>query len=116
MLDLSKPTPPMKLLDTELSKLVPKLSKLDTPTLTNQGPAPADTVTVTKIAAPARTHTHITPQVTRVEPELKVNKYTVEVPVAVPVPVEREVIVEKHVAKPYPVEVPQPYAVPQPYK
>merc|ERR1711963_809416 len=86
------------------------------PAPTNQGPAPADTVTVTRIAAPVRTHTHITPQVTRVEPELKVNKYTVEVPVAVPVPVEREVIVEKHVAKPYPVEVPQPYAVPQPYK
>merc|ERR1712210_403705 len=57
-----------------------------------------------------------TNQVTRIEPELEVKKYIVEVPVAVPVPVEREVIVEKHVAKPYPVEVPQPYAVPQPYK
>merc|ERR1712039_808966 len=55
-------------------------------------------------------------KVTRIEPELQVNKYTVEVPVAVPVPVEREVVVERHVAKPYPVEVPQPYAVPQPYK
>merc|ERR1711963_771636 len=86
------------------------------PAPTNQGPAPADTVTVTKIAAPVRTHTHITPKVTRIEPELQVNKYTVEVPVAVPVPVEREVIVEKHVAKPYTVEVPQPYAVPKPYK
>merc|ERR1711997_1291862 len=86
------------------------------PAPTNQGPAPADTVTVTKISAPVRTHSVITPQVTRIEPELQVNKYTVEVPVAVPVPVEREVIVEKHVAKPYPVEVPQPYAVPQPYK
>merc|ERR1712111_51736 len=42
-----------------------------------------------------------TPQVKRIEPELQVNKYEVEVPVAVPVPVEREVIVEKHVAKPY---------------
>lgn len=86
------------------------------PAPTNQGPAPADTVTVQKIAAPVRTHTVITPKVTRIEPELQVNKYTVEVPVAVPVPVEREVIVEKHVAKPYAVEVPQPYAVPQPYK
>merc|ERR1712186_63335 len=86
------------------------------PAPTNQGPAPADTVTVTKIAAPVRTHTRITPQVTRIEPEIQVNKYEVEVPVAVPVPVEREVIVEKHVAKPYTVEVPQPYAVPKPYK
>merc|ERR1712172_356051 len=86
------------------------------PAPTNQGPAPADTVTITKIAAPVRTHTVVTPQVTRIEPELNVQKYIVEVPVAVPVPVEREVIVEKHVAKPYPVEVPQPYAVPQPYK
>lgn len=86
------------------------------PPPTNQGAAPADTVTVTKIQAPVRTHTHVTPQVTRVVPELAVNKYTVEIPKPVPVPVEREVIVEKHVAKPYPVEVPQPYAVPQPYK
>merc|ERR1719189_105119 len=86
------------------------------PAPTNQGPAPADTVTITKIAAPVRTHSVITPQVTRIEPELQINKYTVEVPVAVPVPVEREVVVEKHVAKPYPVEVPQPYAGPQPYK
>merc|ERR1712051_590976 len=86
------------------------------PAPTNQGPAPADTVTITKIAAPVRTHTVVTPQVTRIEPELNVQKYIVEVPVAVPVPVEREVIVEKHVANPYPVEVPQPYAVPQPYK
>merc|ERR1712156_493895 len=51
----------------------------------------------------------ITPQVTRIEPELKVNRYEV------PVPVEREVIVDKHVAKPYTVEVEQPYAVPKPY-
>merc|ERR1712086_152089 len=86
------------------------------PAPTNQGPAPADTVTITRIAAPVRTHTVITPQVTRIEPELEVKKYIGEVPVAVPVPVEREVIVLKHVAKPYPVEVPQPYAVPQPYK
>merc|ERR1712141_132151 len=86
------------------------------PAPTNQGPAPADTVTITKIAAPVRTHTVITPQVKRIEPELQVNKYEVKVPVAVPVPVEREVVYERHVAKPYPVEVPQPYAVPQPYK
>merc|ERR1711997_1379405 len=86
------------------------------PAPTNQGPAPADTVTITKIQAPVRTHTVITPQATRIEPEIAVNKYTVEVPVAVPVPVEREVIVQKHVAKPYPVEVAQPYAVPTPYK
>ena len=85
------------------------------PAPTNQGPAPADTVTITKIQAPVRTHTIVTPQVTRIEPELQINKYEVEVPVAVPVPVEREVIVEKHVAKPYTVEVPQPYAVPKPY-
>ena len=65
------------------------------PAPTNQGPAPADTVTVTKIAAPVRTHTRITPQVTRIEPEIQVNKYEVEVPVAVPVPVEREVIGKK---------------------
>merc|ERR1711994_565891 len=86
------------------------------PAPTNQGPAPADTVTVQRIAAPVRTHTKITPQVRRIEPELQVNKYTVEVPVPVPTPVEREVIVDKHVAKPYTVEVPQPYAVPKPYK
>merc|ERR1712226_1133632 len=85
------------------------------PAPTNQGPAPADTVTITKIQAPVRTHTIVTPQVTRIVPELLVNKYEVEVPVAVPVPVEREVIVEKHVAKPYTVEVPQPYPVPKPY-
>ena len=49
------------------------------PAPTNQGPAPADTVTITKIAAPVRTHTVVTPQVTRIEPELQINKYTVEV-------------------------------------
>ena len=49
------------------------------PAPTNQGPAPADTVTVTKISAPVRTHSVITPKVTRIEPELQVNKYTVEV-------------------------------------
>ena len=49
------------------------------PAPTNQGPAPADTVTITKIAAPVRTHTVVTPQVTRIEPELNVQKYIVEV-------------------------------------
>jgi hypothetical protein len=82
----------------------------------NLGPAPADTVTQEKIIAPVRTHTQITPKVTRIEPELQVNKVPVEVPVPVPVPVEREVIYQTHVAKPYTVEVPHPVAVPQPYK
>merc|ERR1712172_355763 len=68
------------------------------PAPTNQGPAPADTVTITKIAAPVRTHSVITPQVTRIEPELEVKKYIVEVPVAVPVPVEREVTIHQPVA------------------
>jgi hypothetical protein len=63
-----------------------------------------------------RTHVQITPKVTRIEPELQVNKVPVEVPVPVPVPVEREVIYQTHVAKPYTVEVPHPVAVPQPYK
>merc|ERR1712180_456805 len=52
-------------------------------------PAPADTVTVERVMAPTRTHQIITPQATRIEPELHVQKYTVEVPVAVPTPVER---------------------------
>ena len=82
----------------------------------NYGPAPADTVTQEKILAPVRTHTQITPRVTRIEPELQVNKVPVDVPIPNPVPVEREVVYQTHVAKPYTVEVPQPYAVPQPYK
>merc|ERR1712180_537737 len=85
------------------------------PAPVNLGPAPADTVTVERVMAPTRTHQIITPQATRIEPELRVQKYTVEVPVAVPTPVEREVIVNKHVPKPYNVEVPTPVAVPQPY-
>merc|ERR1712002_272989 len=48
------------------------------------GPAPADTVVQTKIAAPVRTHTRITPQVTNIVPQLNVQKYNVDVPVAVP--------------------------------
>ena len=82
----------------------------------NLGPAPADTVTQEKILAPARGHTVITPQVTRVEPELQVNQYNVDVPRAVPVPVEREVVVEKVVQKPYHVEVPRPVPVAVPHK
>merc|ERR1711962_776659 len=62
------------------------------PVPVNLGPAPADTVTVERVMAPTRTHQIITPQATRIEPELHVQKYTVEVPVAVPTPVEREVI------------------------
>merc|ERR1711962_1215123 len=85
------------------------------PAPVNLGPAPADTVTVERVMAPTRTHQIITPQATRIEPELHVQKYTVEVPVAVPTPVEREVIVNKHVPKPYNVEVPTSVAVPQPY-
>ena len=69
-----------------------------------------------KILAPVRTHTQITPQVRRIEPELQVNRYAVDVPVPNPVPVEREVIYQTHVAKPYTVEVEQPYPVAQPYE
>merc|ERR1712066_231542 len=67
------------------------------PAPTNQGPAPADTVTVTKIAAPVRSHTRITPQVTNIVPQVQVHKYDVDVPVAVPRAVPREV----HVPAPY---------------
>lgn len=94
---------------------VPSPAAAIPPAPVNYGPAPADTVTVERVLAPTRTHQIITPQATRIEPELHVQKYTVEVPVAVPTPVEREVIVQKHVAKHYNVEVPTPVAVPQPY-
>merc|ERR1712227_933163 len=57
------------------------------------GPAPADTVTQTRIAAPVRSHTRITPQVTNIVPEVQVHKYNVDVPVAVPRAVPREIIV-----------------------
>merc|ERR1712066_638325 len=86
------------------------------PAPTNQGPAPADTVTVTKIAAPVRTHTRITPQVTNIVPQVQVHKYDVDVPVAVPRAVPREILVEKPVAKPYEVPVPRAVHVPAPYK
>merc|ERR1719422_2092365 len=75
------------------------------------GPAPADTVTVQKIAAPVRTHTRITPQVTNIIPEVQVNQYNVDIPVAVPRAVPREIIKTNHVAAPYDVPVPAPYKV-----
>merc|ERR1719350_1954629 len=80
------------------------------------GPAPADTITQTRIAAPVRTHTRITPQVTNVVPQVVVNKYNVDVPVAVPRAVPREIIVDKHVAKPYEVPIPRAVHVAAPYK
>merc|ERR1711992_177636 len=80
------------------------------------GIAPADTVTQTKIAAPVRSHVRITPQVTNIVPEVQVNKYNVDVPVAVPRAVPREIITHTHVAKPYEVAVPRAVPVPAPYK
>ena len=80
------------------------------------GPAPADTVTQTRIAAPVRSHTRITPQVTNIVPEVVVNKYNVDVPVAVPRAVPREIVQHKHVPKPYEVPVPRAVPVPAPYK
>jgi len=80
------------------------------------GPAPADTVVQTKIAAPVRTHTRITPQVTNIVPQINVQKYNVDVPIAVPRAVPREIIVNKHVPKPYEVAVPRAVPVPAPYK
>ena len=82
----------------------------------NLGPAPADTVTQTRIAAPVRTHTIVTPRRTEIHPQLQVNKVPYDVPVQVPVPVEREVILTKHVDRPYTVEVPKAVPVAQPYK
>merc|ERR1711973_386905 len=81
-----------------------------------QGPAPADTVTQTRIAAPVRSHTRITPQVTNIVPRVQVHKYDVDAPVAVPRAVPREILVEKPVAKPYEVPVPRAVHVPAPYK
>jgi len=80
------------------------------------GPAPADTVVQTKIQAPVRSHVRITPQVTNIVPEVQVNKYNVDVPVAVPRAVAREIITHTHVAKPYEVPVPRAVHVPAPYK
>merc|ERR1719433_876991 len=50
----------------------------------NLGPAPADTVTQTRIAAPVRTHTIVTPRKTQIVPQLQVNKVPYDVPVEVP--------------------------------
>merc|ERR1712029_16787 len=80
------------------------------------GPAPADTVVQTKIAAPVRTHTRITPQVTNIVPQINVQNYNVDVPVAVPRAVPREIVQVSHVAKPYEVPVPRAVHVPAPYK
>merc|ERR1711997_1207045 len=80
------------------------------------GPAPSDTVVQTKIAAPVRTHTRITPQVTNIVPEINVQNYNVDVPVAVPRAVPREIVQVSHVAKPYEVPVPRAVHVPAPYK
>merc|ERR1712106_22885 len=80
------------------------------------GPAPADTVVQTKIAAPVRTHTRITPQYTNIVPQINVQKYNVDVPVAVPRAVPREIVQVSHVAKPYDVPVPRAVPVPAPYK
>ncbi len=82
----------------------------------NLGPAPADTVTQEKILAPARAHQVVTPRLTRIEPELHVNKVPVDVPVHVPIPVHREVLVEKRVQRPYEVPVPRAVPVPKPFK
>merc|ERR1711973_1080434 len=80
------------------------------------GPAPADTVVQQKIAAPVRTHSVITPQVTNIVPEINVQNYNVDVPVAVPRAVPREIVQVSHVAKPYEVPVPRAVHVPAPYK
>ena len=58
----------------------------------------------------------ITPKVTNIVPEVQVNKYNVDVPVAVPRAVPREIITHTHVAKPYEVAVPRAVHVPAPYK
>merc|ERR1712025_296087 len=79
-------------------------------------PPPADPVVQTKIAAPVRTHTRITPQVTNIVPQINVQNYNVDVPVAVPRAVPREIVQVSHVAKPYEVPVPRAVHVPAPYK
>merc|ERR1711964_420941 len=68
------------------------------------------------IAAPVRTHSVITPQVTNIVPEINVQNYNVDVPVAVPRAVPREIVQVSHVAKPYEVPVPRAVHVPSPYK
>jgi len=80
------------------------------------GPAPADTVVQQRILAPVRTHTRITPQVTNIVPQINVQKYNVDVPVAIPRAVPREIVQVSHVAAPYEVAVPRAVPVPAPYK
>ena len=80
------------------------------------GPAPADTVVQQRILAPVRTHTRVTPQVTHIIPQINVQKYNVDVPVAIPRAVPREIVQVSHVAKPYEVAVPRAVPVPAPYK
>ena len=69
-------------------------------------PAPAGTIVHTKIAAPFRTHTRNTTQVTNVVPKLKVQKYNVDVPVAahVPFPVRlsKSNMLPNHTYSPFP--------------
>merc|ERR1712106_196422 len=57
------------------------------------GYAPADTVVQTKVLAPVRTHTRITPQATNIIPQVNVQKHNVDVPVHIPTPVERIITV-----------------------
>ncbi|XP_059478351.1 calphotin-like [Neocloeon triangulifer] len=52
---------------------------------------PSEIVTKQRVLAPARSIQTLTPQVTRVEPEVVVSKVEVDVPVAKPVPVEHVV-------------------------
>merc|ERR1712106_708732 len=80
------------------------------------GFAPADTVVQTKVLAPVRTHTRITPQATNIIPQVNVQKYNVDIPVHIPTPVERIITVNKHVAAPYDVAIPRAVPVAAPYK
>merc|ERR1719360_465306 len=107
--------PILTLLEKPRTSLRPLLFPLP-PAPVPAGPAPADTVVQTKIAAPVRTHTRITPQVTNIVPQINVQKYNVDVPVAVPRAVPREIVQVSHVAKPYEVPVPRAVHVPAPYK
>merc|ERR1719157_350529 len=68
------------------------------PAPVNYGPAPADTVVQQRILAPVRTHTRVTPQFSNIIPQINVQKYNVDVPVAIPRAVPREIIVNQHVA------------------
>merc|ERR1719360_395011 len=107
--------PILTLLEKPRTSLRPLLFPLP-PSPVPAGPAPADTVVQTKIAAPVRTHTRITPQVTNIVPQINVQNYNVDVPVAVPRAVPREIVLVSHVAKPYEVPVPRAVHVPAPYK